>query len=177
MYFRALGTEHRLTKEYHPQTNATERVNRILKTAFRAYVGEKHSSWDRFIPQICFALRTAPHESTGLSPSMMLCGTELETPLDLVTQLLFSGTDNPEVPYVDCLRASLQEAHDHARALLSENHEHQKHDYDLKRQQVSYQIGDLVRVKTHPRSDALASFTAKLAPLYTGPYRVTQKLM
>ncbi|ROL42595.1 hypothetical protein DPX16_14002 [Anabarilius grahami] len=34
--------------------------------------------------------------------------------------------------------------------------------------------GELVR--THPRSDALASFTSKLAPLYTGPYRVTQKL-
>ncbi|RXN09687.1 Transposon Ty3-I Gag-Pol poly [Labeo rohita] len=51
-----LGTEHRLTTAYHPQTNATERVNRTLKTAIRAYVDDKHTTWDRYIPQICFAL-------------------------------------------------------------------------------------------------------------------------
>lgn len=31
-----LGSEHRLMTAYHPQTNATERVNRSLKTAIRA---------------------------------------------------------------------------------------------------------------------------------------------
>uniref|UniRef100_A0A3P9BHC9 Gypsy retrotransposon integrase-like protein 1 n=1 Tax=Maylandia zebra TaxID=106582 RepID=A0A3P9BHC9_9CICH len=67
----ALGSVHRLTTAYHPQTNATERVNRTLKTAIRAYVGDKHTSWDKFLPQICFALRTAPHGSTGLTPAMI----------------------------------------------------------------------------------------------------------
>uniref|UniRef100_A0A3Q3EYJ1 Integrase catalytic domain-containing protein n=1 Tax=Labrus bergylta TaxID=56723 RepID=A0A3Q3EYJ1_9LABR len=109
-----LGTVHRLTTAYHPQTNATERVNRTLKTAIRAYVGDKHTSWDKFLPQICFALRTAPHESTGLSPSMMLYGRD--------------------ILYPETLRASLKEAHDHS------------------------------------------NFTAKLAPLFTGPLRVSQKL-
>lgn len=33
-----------------------------------------------------------------------------------------------------------------------------------------------MRVKTHPRSDSSTNFAAKLAPLYTGPYRVAQKL-
>uniref|UniRef100_A0A672ZRG2 Integrase catalytic domain-containing protein n=1 Tax=Sphaeramia orbicularis TaxID=375764 RepID=A0A672ZRG2_9TELE len=136
-----LGTEHRLTTTYHPQTNATERVNRTLETAICAYVGDKHTSWDKFIPQVCFALRTAPHESTGLSPSMMLYGRELETPLDLVTQ---------PTPHL--------------------------HMITPERRQVSYRIGDLVRVKTHPRSDALTNFTAKLAPLYTGPYRISKRL-
>uniref|UniRef100_A0A3Q1GE16 Integrase catalytic domain-containing protein n=2 Tax=Acanthochromis polyacanthus TaxID=80966 RepID=A0A3Q1GE16_9TELE len=145
-----LGTEHRLTTAYHPQTNATERVNRTLKAAIRAYVGDKHTAWDKYIPQICFALRTAHHESTGLSPSMMLYGRDL--------------------------RASLQEAHDHARAVLNESHKRQKRYYDLRRRHASYNIGDLVRAKSHPRSDALTNFTAKLAPLYTGPYRISQKL-
>uniref|UniRef100_A0A3Q3B7K1 Gypsy retrotransposon integrase-like protein 1 n=1 Tax=Kryptolebias marmoratus TaxID=37003 RepID=A0A3Q3B7K1_KRYMA len=63
-----LGTEHRMTTAYHPQTNATERVNRTLKTAIRAYIEDGHTSWDKYLPQICFALRTAPHESTSLSP-------------------------------------------------------------------------------------------------------------
>ncbi len=33
-----------------------------------------------------------------------------------------------------------------------------------------------MRVKTHPRTDSSTNFAAKLAPLYTGPYRVAQKL-
>lgn len=33
-----------------------------------------------------------------------------------------------------------------------------------------------VRVKTHPKSDALANFRAKLAPLYSSPYCATHVL-
>lgn len=172
----ALGTEHRLTTAYHPQTNATERVNPTLKTAIRAYVGDKHTSWDRYIPQICFALRNAPHESTGLSPSMMLYGRELETPLDLITQPNVEGVDDPDVTYPENLRASLQDAHDHARVALEEGHKCRKRYYDLKRRSVSYVVDDLVRVKTHPKSNAIANFTAKLAPVYSGPYRVSNVL-
>ncbi|ROL44663.1 hypothetical protein DPX16_18374 [Anabarilius grahami] len=68
------------------------------------------------------------------------------------------------------------EAHDHARSVLSESHAKRKKYYDQRRRSVSYSVDELVRVKTHPRSDALANFTAKLAPVYTGPYRITQKL-
>ncbi len=171
-----LGTEHRLTTAYHPQTNATERVNRTLKTAIRAYVDDKHTTWDRYIPQICFALRTAPHESTGQTPSMMLYGRELDTSLDLMTQPVWNGMEEHEISYPESLRLTLQEAHDHARATLEISHNKRKQHYDKRRRSVSYAIGDLVRVKTHPKSDALANFTAKLAPLYSGPYRVTQVL-
>lgn len=45
-------------------------------------------------------------------------------------------------------------------------HTHQKHYYDLRRRQVSYNIVDLVRVRTQPRSDAQVNFNTKLAPLY-----------
>uniref|UniRef100_A0A668SGY8 Integrase catalytic domain-containing protein n=1 Tax=Oreochromis aureus TaxID=47969 RepID=A0A668SGY8_OREAU len=171
-----LGTEHRLTTAYHPQTNATERVNCTLKTAIRAYVGDKHTSWDKYLPQICFALRTAPHESTGLSPSMMLYGRELDTPLDLVTQPSWEGLSDPETSYSDDLRASLRDAHEHARLVLEESHKRQKHYYDLRRHSVSHEVGDLVRVKSHPKSDASSNFSAKLAPLYTGPYRISKRM-
>uniref|UniRef100_A0A3Q3FKY2 Integrase catalytic domain-containing protein n=1 Tax=Labrus bergylta TaxID=56723 RepID=A0A3Q3FKY2_9LABR len=108
-----------------------------------------HTSWDKFLPQICFALCTAPHESTGLSPSMMLYGRELDTPLDLITQPSCDGVDD---------------------------HNRQKHYYDLRRRQATFAVADLVRVKSHPRSDAQSNFTAKLAPLFTGPLHVSQKL-
>uniref|UniRef100_A0A3Q0QW83 Integrase catalytic domain-containing protein n=1 Tax=Amphilophus citrinellus TaxID=61819 RepID=A0A3Q0QW83_AMPCI len=171
-----LGTKHRLTTAYHPQTNATERVNRTVKTAIGAYVDNKHTSWDKYLPQICFALRTAPHESTGLSPSMMLYGRELDTPLDLITQPSWEGVDEPETSYSENLRASLQDVHEHARTVLTESHKRRKHYCDLRRRPVSYDVGDLVRVKLHPKSDASSNFSAKLAPLYTGPYRVSKRM-
>lgn len=37
-------------------------------------------------------------------------------------------------------------------------------------------MGDLVRVKTYPKSDADANFTAKLAPVYAGPFVISKKL-
>lgn len=172
----ALGSVHRLTTAYHPQTNATERVNRTLKTAIRAYVGDKHTSWDKFLPQICFALRTAPHDSTGMTPAMMLYGRELDTPLDLITQPSTAGVDEPGVPYPETLRASLQEAHDQTKAALDYSHDRQKHYYDLRHRHAMFRVGDLVRVKTHPRSDAQSNFTAKLAPLFEGPLCVSQRL-
>lgn len=52
-----LGSEHRLMTAYHPQTNATEWVNRSLKPAIRAYVGKKHTAWDCYLPQIVFAMK------------------------------------------------------------------------------------------------------------------------
>ncbi len=145
----ALGTEHRLNNGVPPtKLTQTERVNRTLKTVIRAYVGEKHTSWDKYLPQICFALRTAPHESTGHSPAMMLYGRELETPLDLITQPSATGVDDPDILYPESLRASLQVAHDHARATLEASHTKRKLYYDQKRCKASYAVGDLVRVKT-----------------------------
>ncbi|KAI4890217.1 hypothetical protein NFI96_009016 [Prochilodus magdalenae] len=108
---KILGSEHRLTTAYHPQTNATERVNRTLKTAIRAYIEGKHNSWDKYIPQICFALRTAPHESTGFSPAKMLYGRELATPVDLLIQPSTDGMDDPFLSPPQSLERSLEETY------------------------------------------------------------------
>lgn len=103
---------------------------------------------------------------------MMLYRRQVETPLDLITQPTWDGVDETGVSYPESLEASLKEAHDHAKAVLAATHECQKHYYDLRHHHVTYRIGELVRVKSHPRSDALNNFTAKLAPFYTGPYRI-----
>lgn len=112
--------------------NATERVNHTLKTAIHAHVEDKHTSWDKHLPQICFALRPACQESTGQSPAMLLYGRELEL-LDLITQPNPAGVDDPEVPYPESLRASLQNTLEHARADLSASHTRKKRYCDKKR--------------------------------------------
>lgn len=107
---------------------------------------------------------------------MLLYRRELNTPLDIITQPNSDGTDEPGIPYPESLESSIREAHDHARSILDESHAKRKKRYDQRRRPVSYSVDELVRVKTHPRSDALANFRAKLAPVYAGPYRITQKL-
>ncbi len=139
-----LGSEHRLTTAYHPETNATERVNRSLKTAICAYVGNKHTAWDRYLPQICIALRMAAHKSTGHSPSMLLYGHELNTPLDIITQPNSDGMDEPGIPYPGSLESSIREAHDHARSTLDEIHAKRKKHYDQRCRPGSYSVDELV---------------------------------
>uniref|UniRef100_A0A3B3QYN6 Integrase catalytic domain-containing protein n=1 Tax=Paramormyrops kingsleyae TaxID=1676925 RepID=A0A3B3QYN6_9TELE len=169
-----IGTAHRLTTAYHPQSNQTERVNRTIKTAIRAYVGLKHREWDRHLPLISFALRTAPHQSTGESPASLIYGRELETPLDLwMRPNREPGLETVEA-YRSELSETLQEAYNLVRQSLAVSHEKQKFHYDKKRRHVTFSCGDLVRLKTHPRSDASSGFTAKLAPVYKGPYRVVK---
>jgi hypothetical protein len=107
---------------------------------------------------------------------MVLYGRELDTPLDLLSQPDAFGMEDPAVTSLDALKHLLQEASDHVRSFLEASHSKKKHYYDKRRRQVSFSINDLVRVKTHPRSDSSINFAAKLAPLYTGPYRVAQKL-
>lgn len=57
------------TSPYHPQTNLTERVNRNVKAMIASYVEEKHKAWDKYLPEFRFALNSAVHESTGVTPA------------------------------------------------------------------------------------------------------------
>ncbi len=69
--------------------------------------------------------------------------------------------------YKSELSAALQDAYDYVRQSLAASQESQK-------RKVTFKTGDLVQLRAHPHSEALVGFTAKLAPLYKGPYRVDQ---
>lgn len=60
---------------------------------------------------------------------------------------------------------SLQEASDHVRSFLEANHSKGKYYYDKRHWFVSFFVNDLVWIKTHPWSEKLMKFTAKLASL------------
>lgn len=57
---------------------------------------------------------------------------------------------------------------------METSHTKRKHFYDQKSCTVSYSVSDLVRVKTHPKSDT--NFTAKLASEYAEPFVISKKL-
>jgi len=77
-HFRAFltkfGVRHICTAIYSPQANASERVNRSILAAVRAYVGADHTNWDLNIDAISASLRSSVHRSTGFSPYFLCFG-------------------------------------------------------------------------------------------------------
>ncbi len=72
------GVGQKLTTSYHPQTNLTERVNKTLKTMIASFVGDNYSNWDQWLPELRFAINSAHHESTGVTPAQLMLGRSLK---------------------------------------------------------------------------------------------------
>ncbi|GFW24092.1 hypothetical protein TNCV_4951361 [Trichonephila clavipes] len=60
-----LGIRHVKTVVYRTQANRTERVNRDLVQMIANYVNEQHDTWDQFLREFAYAIRTAVNETTG----------------------------------------------------------------------------------------------------------------
>ena len=72
----AFGINKRRTTAYYPPCDGmVERVNRSLLQLLRAYV-EKDYEWERYLPLVLYAYRTAVHMLTGVSPFVLMFGRE-----------------------------------------------------------------------------------------------------
>lgn len=61
------------------------------------------------------AYNTTPHESTGLTPHIMVFGKEMKFPLDIITDSVEKKENEDFSTYVVKLEKILKEAHDVAR--------------------------------------------------------------
>lgn len=64
-----------------------ERFNRTLTTMLSGCVNEHHTDWDVHLPYVMMAYRSAQHETTGMTPNMLMLGRETATPLDLMYEM------------------------------------------------------------------------------------------
>ncbi|KAM7298704.1 uncharacterized protein ISCGN_019278 [Ixodes scapularis] len=81
----------------HPQSNSVERMHGALKRVLRALCFEHQTDWEACIPATMFALRSAPHESTGFSPAELVYGRTLRSPLRLLRESLEDNGEDPTV--------------------------------------------------------------------------------
>ena len=64
-----LGTEHRISSAYHPQTNGlVEKLNSTVQSCLLKLCNTEQSNWDEYLESVLFAIRTAKHKSTGYAP-------------------------------------------------------------------------------------------------------------
>ncbi|GFY08128.1 retrovirus-related Pol polyprotein from transposon 297 [Trichonephila clavipes] len=87
-----LGIRHVKTVVHRPQANRIERVNRDLVQMIANYVNEQHDTWDQFLSEFAYAVRTAVNETTGKTPAELFLGRKLITPFQKLV-MVSDGTE------------------------------------------------------------------------------------
>lgn len=76
------GEVQNLTSAYHPQTNLTELVNRVLKMMITSYVHDNQRQWGQRVAEFCYAINFVWQKSTGHTPAEIALGQKLKGPLE-----------------------------------------------------------------------------------------------
>ncbi|GFT78072.1 retrovirus-related Pol polyprotein from transposon 412 [Trichonephila clavipes] len=158
-----LGIRHVKTVVYRPQANRTECVNRDLVQMIANYVNEQHDTWDQFLREFAYAIRTAVNETTGKTPAELFLGRKLIMPF----QKFVMVSDGTEFAVGD-----IERLFEEARRNTETKQEKWKKYYNRCRRDVQIKVNDWVLVATHPLSSATRQVVAKFKPKFEGPYRV-----
>lgn len=152
---------------YHPQANPVERVHRVLKTMLTAYVSENQRLWDSYLAKVAYAIRSAKHDVTGVTPNFVIFGREIN--LNNVEEEISNHT-----PIIN--NRERQEALDKLfkdiRSRLKQAYDKSKIRYNLRRRHEPFRLHQIVWRKNYTLSDATKNYTSKLAPKFCGPFRI-----
>ena len=171
---KLLGIHKTRTTPYHPQSDGmVERFNRTLAAMLSAYVSENHRDWDEQLPYVTMAYRSTEHETTGMSPNMLMFGREVSTPLDLVYELPNLSKPIPNNQWVWELRDRIERSHALVRQYTQQAMHRQKRNRDSRTSFETFKIGDQVFVHFPVKK---VGTSAKLTPFWRGPFKVTGKL-
>ncbi len=135
------GVVQKLATAYHPQTNLTERVNKVLKTMIASYVGKHHQDWDKWLPEFRLAINTAVHETIGVTPALLALGRNIKGPLER----LIHKTPIPDTT-LDITLQKQQEIQEEVRRHIGVAKSRQARYYNARRRDVHFEVGDLVWV-------------------------------
>jgi hypothetical protein len=142
----------------------------------KAYLRGQQHDWDQNLGCLAAAYRATPHETTGMSPNLLMLGREVRLPAEIMFSTgksEISEEFNSYGDYVSHLHNCMLNAHNVARTYLQKAAKRQGEMYDAKTQQTKYEKGDMVWV----RSDITQlHITPKLRCPYEGPYLIVQKL-
>ena len=165
------------TSPGNPKCNGqTERFNKTLIRMIKAYLKGQQTDWDRNLGCLAAAYRSSQHESTGMTPNLLMLGREVRLPAEI---MFGSGTNHvgEEITsygqYVDQLRERMQKAHALAREHLAAAAKRRKRDHDFKLHMHRYEAGDLAWYLTNKNQLATSP---KLRRPYEGPYLVLHRI-
>jgi transposase InsO family protein len=173
---RLLEVRKTRTSPANPRCNGqTERFNRTLLGMIKSYLKGQQRDWDLNLGCLAAAYRATPHDSTHMTPNLLMLGREVRLPVEV---MVGSGeNENSEVAsygdYATDLREKLHHAHEVARKHLSTSAIRQKQTYDAKKNVHQYTVGDLVWYASALRQ---LHITPKLRCPFEGPFLITERL-
>ncbi|GFT14708.1 uncharacterized protein TNCV_632781 [Trichonephila clavipes] len=129
------------------------------------YVSEQHDTWDQFLREFAYAIRTAVNETTGKTPAELFLGRKLITPFQKL--VMVSHTDGTEFAIGD-----IEKSFEEVRRKTKTKHEKWEKYYNRRRRNVQIKVNDWVLIVTHPLSSATRKVVTKFKPKFEGPYRV-----
>lgn len=171
----AYKVKHFRTANYHPQADPCEAQHRTLKTMLASYVKDNHRSWDTLLQKVACAMRTGISETTGMSPYFVNFGREIvlsgpdHTPPKVSDDPQLTSALRPE-QRPDVLTKIFQDV----RARIIKAQMRSAKNYNLRRRDERYSVGQRVWRKSYVLSDKINYVTAKLAPRYVGPLVVSK---
>lgn len=172
------GITHQCTAPYSPQSNPTERANRVLKTMISQYVHADHRSWDIHLNELCLAINTATHDATKFSPAQLNFGRELKLPKSIYgpwfEERILSSDDSMEASHKSRL-SKLSHLKEICKKNLENAFKNQAQRYNLRRRENNFLIGQQVLRRNHVLSSAADYVAKKLSPKFEGPYVITGK--
>ena len=164
------------TSPGNPRCNGlTERFNRTLVRMIKAYLKGEQNEWDRNLGCLAGAYRATVHDSTGMTPNLLMLGREVRLPSEIMYRdHKVDDVDNTTYgDYVNQLREKMRHAHEVAQKHLKTAAQKHKESYDVKLVIVRYEPGDLVWYRT---DIGQLKFTPKLRSAFQGPYLVLKRM-
>ena len=164
-----VGARHLFTAHYRPQANACERSNKTIGVLLRTLASEHPADWDRYLPYVLRAMRTAVSARTGHTPYKLLYGRDHVTPIDLALGLHGDEDDQHADDFLDDITANLRVAIEEARK-ASDTLRLQHQVVLDKTEKTQHFLKDsyvLVEVKQHA-----PGVNKKLAMPFEGPFKV-----
>ncbi len=163
-----IGINHTFTVAYHPASNGlVERTNRKILEVLRPVLGSLLHSREDWLPRVAGSINSSLCESTGKSPHFIIFGVEKRLPYDLLT-----SSQPPVNDYEDYSKVQLKifgNIHKQVKDNLLQSSTARSLKQHKSACQVSFHIGDSVKVQTQERH-------TKLDKKFKGPYQIVQDL-
>ena len=165
--FHRLGVHHLYSTPYHPQTNGQiERFNSTMDAKIATLANARRTDWDIQLPYVIFNYNATVHSSTRIIPFELMYGRSVVLPCDPQDPVV-SLSQDPH--HVNKLTQYISDLANTAQTNIIHLQTQYKTRYDSNRSNPTYNVGDLVLVRTFsPRH--------KFSIRHEGPFQIVQRL-
>lgn len=173
--FRDFCASHRIKLNYlprfYPRGNPTEAQNKTIKRTLAILAGLDHRSWADMLPYAVYAIRSSVSEATKFSPAKLMYGRELRPFYDIAPPTNHSDlVPFDPLSYNGQLSGEMDRVFKLVKKAVERGRAQQQQRYNLRRADVTFQVGELVYRENFQQSNAGNYVTAKFLPKRIGPF-------